>query len=115
MKLFLEKFLPGVLVFAVICAGTILRTLITERDRRKNNKAEKIRTRATVLSKRMNCDNIAHQHPRDGGTVFYVTFRTGNGSDVELTMSDSDYGAFTEGTEGTLTYQGTRFMSFNPH
>lgn len=83
----LEKLLPGLLVFLVICAGTILRTIQTEHHRRKNDKAEEVRTRATVLSKRMNCDNIAHQHLQDGGMVFYATFRTGDGSTVELMMS----------------------------
>ena len=115
MRLFLEKFLPGVLVFLVICGGTILRTLITERDRRRTDKAEKCRTHATVLSKRIRCDNIAYKHLRDGGKVFYATFRTSDGADVELMMSDSQYGGLTEGSSGTLTYQGDRFMNFEPY
>ena len=114
MQLFLEKIFPGFLVFLVICAGTVLRTLVTEGHRRKNDKAENIRTRATVLSKRMNCDNIAHQHLRDSGTVFYATFRTGDGSTVELMMSRNQYEALTEDSEGTLTYQRDRFVSFEP-
>lgn len=115
MKLFLEKFLPGALVFLVICAGTILRTLLTEHHRRKTDKAPRIQTRATVLSKRANCDNIAYSHLRDGGIVFYVTFRTGDGSAVELTMGRNQYGGLTESSEGTLTYQGDRFLKFEPY
>ena len=115
MQAFLDRILPAFLVFLLVCGMTLFRTFLTEHHRRKNDKAEKPRIRATVLSKRMNCDNIAHKHLHDGGMVFYVTFRTGDGADVELMMSRDQYGGLAENSEGTLTYQGDRFLSFEPY
>lgn len=113
--MFLNKILPGLLLFLVLGGGVLFRLVQTELHRHKNNAAEEVRTRATVLSKRMNCDNIAHAHLRDGGMVFYATFRTGDGGTVELTMSRSQYGTLTQSSEGTLTYQGDRFLKFEPY
>lgn len=112
--MFLEKILPGLLLFLVLGGGALFRLVQTEVRRHKNNTAEEIHTRAVVLSKRMNCDNIAYAHLRDGGMVFYAAFRTGDGSTVELTMSRTQYGGLTEGSEGSLTYQGDRFLKFEP-
>ena len=113
--MFLEKILPGLLLFLVLGGGALFRLIQTELHRRKNDAAEEVCTRATVLSKRMNCDNISHTHLRDGGMVFYATFRIGDGSTMELTMSRAQYGGLTEGGEGSLTYQGDCFLKFEPY
>ena len=113
--MFLDKILPALIVFLLLGGGALFRLVQTEVHRHRNDAAEEIRTRATVLSKRMNCDNIAHKHLRDGGMVFYATFRTGDGSAVELTMSRTQYGGLTEGGEGTLTYQGDQLLKFEPY
>ena len=113
--MFLDKILPALIVFLLLGGGALLRLVQTEVHRRRNNAAEEVHTRATVLSKRMNCDNIAHKHLRDGGMVFYATFRTGDGATVELMMSRTQYGSLIKGNEGTLTYQGDQFLKFEPY
>jgi hypothetical protein len=49
---------------------------------------------------------------RDGCTTYYVTFETSSGDDMELTVSDYEYGQLREGDIGKLTVQGTRYVSF---
>ena len=45
-------------------------------------------------------------------THYYVTFQVESGDRFELGVNGSDYGMLVEGDEGMLTFQGTRFLSF---
>ncbi len=79
------------------------------RETRRNNKAPRLTTDATVVSKR--------EHYRRGTnsashTAYYVTFEVPSGDRMELMLDGYEYGMLIEGDEGRLNFQGTRFLSF---
>ena len=43
---------------------------------------------------------------------YYVTFQVESGDRMELQMTGSEYGMLAEGDRGRLTFQGTRYVSF---
>jgi hypothetical protein len=45
-------------------------------------------------------------------THYHVTFEVESGDRMELSMSGSEYGMLAEGDTGRLTFQGTRYLSF---
>jgi len=46
-------------------------------------------------------------------TRYYVTFELLSGDRRELSIHGKEYGMLSEGDEGTLTYQGTRYRGFD--
>ena len=47
-------------------------------------------------------------------TTYYVTFQVESGDRMEMSVSGSEYGTLAEGDkQGKLTFQGTRFLTFN--
>jgi len=46
-------------------------------------------------------------------TRYYVTFELLSGDRRELSIHGKEYGVLSEGDEGTLTYQGTRYRGFD--
>ena len=76
----------------------------------KNSAAPRLTTQARVVNRRENY----RRHSRDmaGWTDYYVTFEVPSGDRMELEMSGEQYGLIAEGDQGQLTFQGTRFISF---
>ena len=61
----------------------------------------------------------AHRHHDTGGaahvtssTTYYATFQVESGDRMELRLSGAEYGMLAEGDRGRLTFQGTRYLSF---
>ena len=52
-------------------------------------------------------------HTSRSSTWYYATFQVESGDRMELGIPDRDYGYLVEGDRGSLTFQGTRFLSFN--
>lgn len=46
-------------------------------------------------------------------TTYYVTFQVESGDRMEMSVSGSEYGTLAKGDKGKLTFQGTRFLTFN--
>ena len=46
-------------------------------------------------------------------TTYYVTFEVESGDRIELVVPSSEYGFMVEGDQGKLTFQGTRYISFD--
>ena len=75
-----------------------------------------------VVAKRENITH--HQHANAGdssgahgfhtttSTSYYVTFQVESGDRIELCVSGTEYGMLVEGDTGRLTFQGTRYLSF---
>ena len=88
----------------------------------KNNQSPRLSVSATVVAKRENVSH--HSHPNGGdpsgahgyhtisSTSYYVTFQVESGDRMELQVSDREYGMLAEGDIGKLTFQGTRYLSF---
>ena len=79
----------------------------------KNNHSPRLTVPATVVAKRT---NVTHHHGANHGvhhsTSYYVTFQVESGDRMELHMAGHQYGLLVEGDRGKLTFQGTRFLSF---
>lgn len=86
------------LIFGVI-AVMILVTLFRGLSQwNKNNHSPRLTVEARVVTKRQ---NISH-----------VTFQVESGDRMELQMTGPEYGMLAEGDRGRLTFQGTRYVSF---
>lgn len=80
-----------------------------------NNKQPIIPVEAKVVTKRQDVSH--HHHGSDNmhhssHTWYYATFELANGERMELQVPDREFGMLVEGDEGTLQFQGTRFISF---
>ena len=99
------------LVFGLII-GSIFKGI---KQNMYNNKQPIIPVQAKVVTKRQDVSH--HHHGSDNmhhssSTWYYVTFELTNGERMELGVSAREFGMLVEGDEGTLQFQGTRFISF---
>ena len=74
----------------------------------KNNNSPRLTVPATVVSKR---GDVSHHH-HSSATTYYVTFQVESGDRMEFAVSGPEYGMLAEGDQGRLTFQGTRYLSF---
>ena len=51
-------------------------------------------------------------HTNSSSTWYYATFQVASGDRMELSIPTQDYGYLVEGDHGKLTFQGTRYLSF---
>ena len=83
----------------------------------KNNNSPRLTVPAKVVSKRTSVSH-GHHHGANGhmhttsSTWYYVSFEVESGDRMELGVSGSEYGMLAEGDSGKLTFQGTRYLSF---
>ena len=83
----------------------------------KNNNSPRLTVDAVIVSKRSH--NTRHHHHTGTGmghthysTSYYVTFQFQSGDRMELGVDGSEFGLLAEGDRGKLTFQGTRYLSF---
>lgn len=115
LLLFGAVFLLVVTVFIVILVKIL-------KQRRVNNNSPRLTVEATVVSRRRdvshhdspNAGDItgAHGYTTTSSTTYYATFQVESGDRLELAIPSSQYGYLAEGDRGRLTFQGTRFLSF---
>lgn len=87
-----------------------------------NNNAPRLNVTAKVVSKRT---EVSHHNQANAGdetgahgyttvvsTRCYATFQTENGEQKEFYVSGPEYKRLAEGDAGQLTFQGTRYLSF---
>lgn len=81
-----------------------------------NNKQPIIPVQAKIVTKRT---DVSHHHHgtsdnmhHSSSTWYYATFEMNNGERMELQVPSREFGMLVEGDEGTLEFQGTRFISF---
>lgn len=101
--LFTIIFVLFIVVFVVMAVSGI-------RTWNRNNHSPRLSVSATIVSKRT---DISH-HQTDGlsSTRYYATFQVASGDRMELSVSGPEYGMLAEGDTGELSFQGTRFLSF---
>ena len=84
----------------------------------KNNHSPRLSVNATIVAKRESITHHSHANAGTHGyhstssTSYYVTFQVESGDRMELSVSGSEYGMLAEGDIGKLTFQGTRYLSF---
>ena len=106
------------LVFALVI-GVFLVTIVRGIGQwHKNNQSPRLTVDATVVAKRTNVSR--HHHHNGAGhvghtstsTTYFVTFQVESGYRMELRMDGYQFGLLVEGDRGKLTFQGTRYLSF---
>lgn len=97
---------------AVVIIVTIFRNLS---QWHKNNQSPRLTVPVTVVAKRT---SVTHFQGGNNGaqchtsTSYYATFQVESGDRMELQMTGPEYGMLAEGDRGRLTFQGTRYVSF---
>ena len=104
-----------VLVFAIIAVS----------EWNNNNHSPKLGVEATCVSKRTSVTHHnepvagdisgAHGYTHSSNTAYYAAFEVESGDRMEFHISGPQYGKLREGDTGTLSFQGTRFLSFDRH
>lgn len=89
----------------------------------KNNHSPRLTVFAKVVAKRQ--DTIynqqgvagdptgAHGFHTTSHTTYYVTFQVESGDRMEFVVSGTEYGVLVEEDQGQLSFQGTRYLSFD--
>ncbi len=103
------------IVFLLIL-GVFIFVIISNLKRwHKNNNSPRLTVEARVVTKRM---STSHHHHADNSihtshsNYYYTTFEFESGDRLELGVGGEQYGMLVEGDIGKLTFQGTRFISF---
>ena len=76
----------------------------------KNNHSPRLTVEATVVGRRSHRSGGGHD--TSAHTSYYITFQVESGDRMELNIPAGEYGYIVEGDRGRLTFQGTRFLSF---
>lgn len=123
MGFFFDGFNIMFIIVFVFILGTILFVVAKGMTQwNKNNHSPRLTVDAKVVSKRI---DVTHHHRAAAGnstgahgfhhsssTWNYVTFQFESGDRMEFSVRGCDYGLLTEGDQGRLTFQGTRFLGF---
>lgn len=85
----------------------------------QNNHSPRLTVPATIVAKRTNVSHHRHHnhngtgmHHTSTSTTYYVTFQVESGDRMELHVAGHECGLLNEGDQGKLTFQGTRYLSF---
>ena len=85
------------------------------KQERKNEHSPRLTVEARVVNKRTQVGHHRNSssHMSHTYTHYYVTFEVASGDRMELLVPGSESGLLVEGDFGDLTFQGTRFLSFD--
>lgn len=105
-------------IFFLLIFGMILFVMIRGlMEWHRNNNSPVLSGECVIVTKRANVSR--HHHNTGSGavhhstsTTYYVTFQAADGSRRELRVPGCEYGQLAEGDSGLLTWQGTRYHSF---
>lgn len=81
----------------------------------KNNHSPRLTVPATVVGRRQEIHRHHHggeMHHTHTSTSYFVTFEVDSGDRMEFLVPTTEYGYLIEGDQGQLTFQGTRYLSF---
>lgn len=108
-------FFGGIPIFIglifILVFGLIIFTIIKGISQwNKNNNSPMLSVPTQVVAKRS--DTRGGSGNSSASTSYYVTFQVESGDRMELHVSGQEYGMLAEDDLGVLTFQGTRFLSF---
>ncbi len=95
-------------VFAIVIGMFIFLFAKNIGEWHKNNNSPRLTVYARVVTKRSQRSYNQHTH----STHYYATFEFESGDRLELSVPRSEFGLIAEGDTGSLTFQGTRYLSF---
>lgn len=104
-----------ILLFILVFATFIVVFSRIIRQKRKGDRSPRLTVPVTVVSRR--ADVRVHHHNNTNmhhttSTTYYATFEVESGDRMELHVPATEYGLLIEGDQGDLTFQGSRFLSF---
>lgn len=105
------------LMFSFIIVMFVFSFIMMIRQWRKNNNSPILTVEATVVDKRR---DVSRHHHHTGSamrtthtsTSYLITFQVESGDRLVFRISRDEYGTIIEGDSGKLTFQGTRYISF---
>ena len=118
------KLIPGfITIMACIIFAIVIYVFIQAiRQWHYNNQQPRLTVEATAVAKRTDVTSSsspvagdasgAHGFTSSSSTWYYVTFEVESGDRMEFSVNGSEYGMIAEGDQGRLSFQGTRFLSF---
>ncbi|NBI64523.1 DUF2500 domain-containing protein [Clostridiales bacterium] len=116
----------GIMFFIVLAlvAGVFVVILVRKISTwNKNNNSPRLTVPAKIVSKRTQVSRHSyandsdlmtsgHGHATASYTSYYVTFQVDSGDRIEFSVKSSEYGMLAEGDTGKLSFQGSRYLSF---
>lgn len=102
-------------IFLVVILGVMLLTSASGIRRYfANNRQPVLNVTSIIVSKRT---EVSHRHDTEqsvnrSDTKYFITFEVESGDRLEFTVSGQEYGRCSEGDEGKLTFQGSRYYGF---
>lgn len=88
----------------------------------KNNNSPHLTVTAKIVSKRIDVSHHRHANVGDAtgahgfsttsSTRYFITFQVDSGDRMEFSVTGSEYGMLADGDVGKLSFQGTRYLSF---
>ena len=109
------------LIFAFVISVFVVAAVKGIGEWNNNNHSPRLTVPAIVVAKRTNVSRHHHHHGTNHvgltstSTTYYVTFQVESGDRMELQLSGTEFGMLVEGDSGKLTFQGTRYLSFERH
>lgn len=94
------------IVFVIIIGMIIFTIGSSIKQGIKNNNSPLLTVPAEVASKRI------HVQGDNSRTTYYITFEVQSGDRMEFSIAGKEYGQLVEQDLGLLTFQGTRYISF---
>ena len=96
------------LVFLFVIGTFVFVIVRNVKTYHKNNNSPRLAVNATIVDKRTHISRTRNSH----ASFYYVTFEVESGDRMELAVPESEYGLLVTGDLGRLTFQGTRYLSF---
>jgi len=97
-------------VFIIVIGGFIFAIIGAIKQNNKNNNSPKLSVPVQVVTKRS--DTRGGSGDSSASTSYYVTFQVESGDRMEFKLSGKEYGMLADDDLGILTFQGTRYLSF---
>ena len=110
------------IVFVIVTAGIIFSIIKGIGEWNSNNHSPKLTVDATCAAKRTNVTHHnepvagditgAHGYTSSSDTSYDATFEVESGDRMEFHITGIEYGKLREGDIGKLSFQGTRYLTF---
>lgn len=94
------------IIFIIVISLFVIGIFSTIKEGVKNKQSPILSVPSQIVTKRT---EVRGDHAR---TTYYTTFEVQSGDRLEFTVSGEQYGMHVEQDLGMLTFQGTKFISF---
>ncbi|MGE7109952.1 DUF2500 domain-containing protein [Lysinibacillus sp. NPDC047702] len=98
------------IIFIIVIGGIVFTVFNGILQWSKNNNSPVLTVPAQVVTKRSKTSGGSGNS--SAHTSYYVTFEVQSGDRLELKMNGRDFGLLADGDFGLLTFQGTRYHTF---